>query len=87
MSLRKYIVAVTAFGLGGGGRTGERRRIDPSGLISADDGESLSFNFVPEREYEAAQLILNGFPIGTRESYTFNDVHGNHTISGTFKRK
>lgn len=60
--------------------------IVPAGEVDVSSGASQTFTFVPNPGYEVDQVILNGFPIGPMESYTFDDVHGNHTIGVTFKR-
>ena len=66
---------------------GSNGRIKPSGAVSVDDGAEETFTFIPDRGYEVDQVMLNGFPIGSMENYTFRDIHGDHSIAVTFKRK
>ncbi len=59
--------------------------IIPDGAVTANPGSSTTFTFLPENGYEVDQVILNGFPIGSMDSYTFNSIHGSYSISATFK--
>ena len=59
--------------------------INPSGAVSVNAGNSQMFTFTPDSaSYEVNEVILNGLPIGALNSYTFNNVRGNHSISVTF---
>jgi regulation of enolase protein 1 (concanavalin A-like superfamily) len=58
--------------------------ISPSGAVVVSAGANRTFTFNPDSGYEVDQVILNGLPIGAMNSYTFNNVRGNHTISVTF---
>jgi len=64
---------------------GANGTINPSGAVSVNSGASKTFTFTPNQGYMIDQIILNGLPIGALESYTFKNVHGNHTIAATFK--
>ncbi len=61
--------------------------IIPAGPVSVNAGGSQTFTFNPDPGFEVDQVLLNGLPIGTLDSYTFNNVRGNYTISVTFKGK
>ena len=61
--------------------------INPSGDITVSAGRNSTFSFLPEQGYEVDQVILNGLPIGQQNTYSFNNVRGNHTISVTFKER
>ncbi|MBN2161974.1 MAG: hypothetical protein JXR25_12490 [Pontiellaceae bacterium] len=62
-------------------------RIEPNGATSVKDGKEQVFTFISETGYVVDQVILNGFPIGTLQQYTFRDVHGDHSIAVTFKQE
>jgi hypothetical protein len=63
---------------------GANGTINPSGAVSVNVGGSQTFTFTPDSGYEVDEVILNGLPIGALESYSFNNVRGNHSISVTF---
>ena len=63
---------------------GANGTISPSGAVSVNAGGSKTFTFTPDPGYEVDEVILNGLPIGALDSYTFNNVRGNHSISVTF---
>ncbi len=63
---------------------GANGTISPSGAVSVNAGGSKTFTFTPDSGYEVDEVILNGLPIGALNSYTFNNVRGNHSISVTF---
>jgi hypothetical protein len=65
---------------------GAHGTISPSGAVSVNAGSNKTFTFNPNTDYDVNEVILNGLPIGTMNSYTFNNVRGNHTISVTFKK-
>ena len=62
-------------------------QITPAGNIEVKAGAAQNFTFTPKPGYIVDQVILNGFPIGSMNSYSFKDIHGDHTIAVTFKRK
>lgn len=64
--------------------SGANGTISPSGAVSVNAGANRTFTFTPDSGYEVDQVILNGLPIGALNSYTFNNVRGNHSISVTF---
>jgi hypothetical protein len=64
---------------------GDHGTINPSGNVSVSAGSNKTFTFNPNTDYDVNEVILNGLPIGTLDSYTFNNVRGNHTISVTFR--
>lgn len=57
----------------------------PSGDISVNSGANQTFTFTPDAGHEVDQVLLNGFPIGDLDSYTFSNVRGDHTIGATFR--
>ena len=63
---------------------GANGTINPSGAVSVNVGGSQKFTFTPDSGYEVDEVILNGLFIGALNSYTFNNVRGNHSVSVTF---
>ena len=66
---------------------GANGTINPSGAVSVTAGASKTFTFTPnDANYTVYEAILNGLPIGAMNSYTFNNVRGNLSISVTFRQ-
>lgn len=60
-------------------------RIDLSGLISVNQGESKTFNIIPDWGYVVDQVWVNGIAQGPVTSYTFSNVIGDNVITASFK--
>lgn len=58
--------------------------ISPSGIVNVDAGESVSFDFIPDTGYAVEHVLVDGTDIGAPSTYTFTDVHANHTIEVFF---
>lgn len=56
----------------------------PSGNVSVAQGETKTFDIVPDYGCKITGVTVDGFQVGPRNSFTFVDVSGNHTISATF---
>ncbi len=62
--------------------------ISPKGTISVANGQSKTFNFIPNIGYELAVVKVNGVVVTNANPYTMTNVNGQqNTISATFKRK
>ncbi len=72
----KYTITATA---------GTNGTISPSGAVSVNEGESKTFNFIPNAGYEIADVKIDGVSVGIRVNYTFTNVTANHTLYVTFK--
>ena len=59
--------------------------ISPAGAVEVDNGAVQTFVFSPEPGYAVDDVILNGFPIGHMNSYTFNPVLGDYSLEVTFR--
>lgn len=59
--------------------------ISPSGLVDAEEGESVSFTIVPDKGYTISELKIDGETIPAVQTYTFEDVSENHTIYAVFR--
>ena len=65
---------------------GANGSITPNTPQTVDEGENKTFTFTPANCYEVDQVLVDGTPITfTGNSYTFENVTANHTISVTFK--
>jgi hypothetical protein len=65
---------------------GEHGSIDPEGEVIVDEGDSVTFTFEPDEGYEIDKVIVDGEEIEVvGNSYTFEDVTGNHSINVSFK--
>ena len=61
-------------------------RISPSGEVKVADGADQKFTFTANGSYRVSQVIVDGKAVTvTGNSYTFEDVSGDHTISVTFR--
>lgn len=61
--------------------------ISPQGSVSVSSGSSKTFNFTPNNGYEIDTLLVDGKTVYIAgNSYTFENVTSNHTISVTFKK-
>jgi hypothetical protein len=59
--------------------------ISPAGTANVADGAALSFGFLPSPGYLVYQVIVDGSVVGGNATgYTFNAVHGQHSILVTF---
>jgi hypothetical protein len=67
---------------------GEHGNISPSGNVLVDQGNSQTFTFTPENDYEINQVLVDGVndpAAASAGSYTFGNVTANHTIYVSFK--
>lgn len=61
-------------------------RISPSGEVKVADGADQTFTFTANGSYRVSQVTVDGKTVTvTGNSYTFEDVTGDHTISVTFR--
>ncbi len=59
--------------------------IDPSGDVTVNEGDNQSFNITPDTGYVIDGVLVDGGSVGAVDSYTFENVAGDHTIYATFK--
>ena len=65
--------------------SGDNGSISPAGTVNIADGATLSFSFLPSPGYLAYQVIVDGSVVGGNATgYTFDAVHGQHSIAVTF---
>lgn len=61
--------------------------ISPSESVKVNYGENQTFTITPDEGYEIEDVLVDGKSIGAVDTYTFEQVTQNHTISATFKKK
>ncbi len=64
--------------------TGENGESTPDGTVNVNYGDSLTVKFSPNNGYEIGKIKVGNTVISARESYTFNNITSNQTISVTF---
>ncbi|MEO5915965.1 MAG: hypothetical protein ABIS50_17150 [Luteolibacter sp.] len=67
--------------------SGAHGSISPNGVTTVDYDGSQSFTITPASGYYIADLKVDGVPVGTSETYTFDYVVTNHTIAATFDNR
>src|SRR5439155_7436136 len=56
----------------------------PNGAISVNAGASQSFTITAYTDYHILDVLVDGVSVGAVTSYTFSNVHANHTIAASF---
>jgi len=64
--------------------SGTNGSIAPSGAVSVNHSENVTFTFTPDTGYHIDQVMVDGTSVGAPVNYTFNNVTANHTISVSF---
>jgi len=83
VTFKTRIFAVTASAGSGG-------IISPNGIMNVSCGNSQTYYFYPNADYEIDQVLINGSVNATAKAYgyyTFSNVTDNQTISVTFKQQ
>ncbi len=63
---------------------GPNGAISPTGSVSVLSGAYKKFTFMPAAGYRVADVLVDGASVGAMNSYTFNSVTSDHTISASF---
>ena len=74
---QKYTITATA---------GEGGSITPNGDVSVKEGASQTFAITADNGYEIADVLVDGNSVGAVETYTFDEVKANHTITVSFNK-
>ena len=74
---QKYTITATA---------GEGGSITPNGDVSVKEGASQTFAITADNGYEIADVLVDGNSVGAVETYTFDEVKTNHTITVSFNK-
>ena len=76
-AVQKYTITATA---------GEGGTITPNGDVSVKEGASQTFTIAADSGYEIADVLVDGNSVGAVETYTFDEVKANHTITVSFNK-
>ncbi len=66
--------------------TTEGGTITPNGTVRVQDGQSITFNIMPDEGYEIEDVIVNGESVGAVETYKVEKVTKDLEISAKFKK-
>jgi hypothetical protein len=59
--------------------------INPAGTVYVPDGAGVTFTFIPDPDYMVYQVIVDGLVVaGSVPAYSFEGIHGQHSILVTF---
>ena len=61
--------------------------ITPGGITNVAEGNSIVYTFAPLSGYVISAVSVDGLQVGCVSSYSFSNVHGNHTIAVAFVKK
>ena len=64
---------------------GANGAITPNGTVLVQQGQNKTFVITPDPNYEIEAIYVDGFLIPPVNTYTFNNVTEDHTITVTFK--
>ena len=64
--------------------SGEGGSIEFEGEISVSGGESLTLSITPDTGWSIKSVCVDGEELGAIESYTFENISANHTITAEF---
>ncbi|MDD4216785.1 MAG: C25 family cysteine peptidase [Bacteroidales bacterium] len=65
---------------------GANGSISPIGVTTVNEGDNQTYTITPADCYEVANVLVNGSSVGAVETYTFNNLTANHTISASFSQ-
>ncbi len=60
--------------------------IDPEGDVVITEGDNRTFNIAADKGYSVKDVLVDGKSVGAKDTYTFENVTSDHTISATFKK-
>ncbi|BBB32873.1 hypothetical protein TTHT_1360 [Thermotomaculum hydrothermale] len=63
---------------------GPNGSIDPSGEVTVNSGDDITFTITPDEGYFILDVLVDGEPVGRVDTYTFENVDANHTIEARF---
>ncbi len=63
---------------------GANGSISPSGTVTVNCGDNITFTITPNPFYSIQDVIVDGSSVGPVGTYTFTNVTGPHTINATF---
>ena len=67
--------------------SGEGGSITTTGVNPVPYGGSITFNFVPDANYQVKEVLVDNVSRGAIKTHTFSNVKETHTIDVTFEEK
>ena len=64
---------------------GKGGALSPTGLVEAEEGESVTIRVLPDEGYVLSELKVDGETVAAADTYTFEDLTENHTIYAVFR--
>jgi hypothetical protein len=61
--------------------------IHPSGTVRATHGEKRRFQIIPLPGYQVSEVLVDKVSVGAVNSYTFNNVTGDHVMEAIFLKQ
>lgn len=61
-------------------------KITPSGRVSVEKGDSLTFTMTPDSGYVLKELLIDGVSVGASETYTIESVTRAYTVEAVFDK-
>ena len=55
-----------------------------SGIVTVSEGESISFTMFPATDGEIKDVVIDGSSVGIVNTYTFENVASDHSITAYF---
>ena len=63
---------------------GAHGSIVPSGSVSVANGANQTFSISADQNYQILDVLVDGISVGPANTYNFDNVNGDHTISASF---
>ena len=64
--------------------SGSGGSIAPQGEVVVNYGQNRTFTITPDPDYKIVNVLVDGTSVGSVNTYTFNNIISNHTISVSF---
>jgi len=64
--------------------SGANGEITPAGEQTVEYGSNHTYTITPSAGFYVSSVYVDGMSVGIRNTYTFNNITNNHTISATF---
>jgi DNA gyrase inhibitor GyrI len=77
-----FVSTITSYTITASAGTGGS--ISPSGAITTNSGDNVTFTITPGGGYNVAVVLVDGSSVGAVTSYIFTSVTNNHSISASF---
>lgn len=55
-----------------------------SGVVKAQENSSITFTMFPATDGEIVDVVVDGASVGVLDTYTFDNINSDHTITAYF---